>query len=406
MSSAFADTHNMVAILTKSDASEGFDQIIDFLNGSYIQYALIVNPHIYKKGGDIGAVIREVLRLDDAEGVDCLPNEFFFTGLPHSSSKFCMYPRFIQLIILNQLGDLSTHTTKYISPALTQKVFANMKRIGKGFFGVETPLFEGMLAVREKVEEQSEMSLELLRPTPQVVFSSAGPPPPHQMVLKNANDGARPHRESRFRVFCGVFKYEFYILVITAQNQFSKIVTTLSRHLNLTPSIGAVTLLALGNGAPDVFASLAAVGNGNGRMGFGAILSAGMFVSAVVVGFVAIYSAPFGVDAVAFVRDVLFYMTACLFLFYVYLSGEIWLWQAVGFVGFYLFFVGVVFWMDLGFSNVGKLKRGRSEVSVDGGGYDLEDRKGFMRIDMENESGLNEKKATMSGFQKAFEKVC
>nr|GFA91023.1 hypothetical protein [Tanacetum cinerariifolium] len=47
MSSAFVDTYNMVAILTKSDASEGFDQILDFLNGSYIKYALIVNPYIY-----------------------------------------------------------------------------------------------------------------------------------------------------------------------------------------------------------------------------------------------------------------------------------------------------------------------------------------------------------------------
>nr|GEW75970.1 hypothetical protein [Tanacetum cinerariifolium] len=70
-----------------------------------------------------------------------------------SSSKFYMYPRFIQRIIQNQLGDLSTHTTKYISPALTQKVFANMKRVGKGFSGVETPLFEGMLVVQENVVE-------------------------------------------------------------------------------------------------------------------------------------------------------------------------------------------------------------------------------------------------------------
>nr|GFB00144.1 hypothetical protein [Tanacetum cinerariifolium] len=46
-------------------------------------------------------------------------------------------------------GDLSTHSTKYISPALTQKVFANMRRVGKGCSGVETPLFEGMLAARE-----------------------------------------------------------------------------------------------------------------------------------------------------------------------------------------------------------------------------------------------------------------
>nr|GEY17366.1 putative ribonuclease H-like domain-containing protein [Tanacetum cinerariifolium] len=258
MSSAFADTHNMVAILTKSEASEGFDQIIDFLNGSYIKYALTVNPHIYvscikqfwntvtaKQSNDVTrlqalvdrkkvviskAVIRDVLRLVDAVGVDCLPNEDIFTGLAcmgyekpstkitfykafflsqwkflihtilqsmsdkrtswnkfssamtsaviclstgrkfnfskyifdslvrnvDSSSKFYMYPRFIQLIIQNQLGDLSTYTTKYTSPALTQKVFTNMRRVRKGFSGVETPLFEGVTAaIAEDVQEPS-----------------------------------------------------------------------------------------------------------------------------------------------------------------------------------------------------------------------------------------------------------
>nr|GEV49411.1 uncharacterized mitochondrial protein AtMg00810-like [Tanacetum cinerariifolium] len=70
-----------------------------------------------------------------------------------SSSKFYMYPRFIQLIIQNQVGDLSTHITRFISPALTQKVFANMRRVGKGFSGVETPLFKGMLAVGQPAAE-------------------------------------------------------------------------------------------------------------------------------------------------------------------------------------------------------------------------------------------------------------
>nr|GFD41077.1 hypothetical protein [Tanacetum cinerariifolium] len=68
-------------------------------------------------------------------------------------SKFYMYPRFIQLIIQNQVGDLSTHTIRFISPALTQKVFANMRRVGKGFSGVETPLFEGMLVAVQPAEE-------------------------------------------------------------------------------------------------------------------------------------------------------------------------------------------------------------------------------------------------------------
>nr|GEX75788.1 ribonuclease H-like domain-containing protein [Tanacetum cinerariifolium] len=70
-----------------------------------------------------------------------------------SSSKFYMYPRFIQLIIQNRVGDLSTHTTRFISPALTHKVFANIRRVGKGFSGVETPLFEGMLVARQLGEE-------------------------------------------------------------------------------------------------------------------------------------------------------------------------------------------------------------------------------------------------------------
>nr|GEV32042.1 putative ribonuclease H-like domain-containing protein [Tanacetum cinerariifolium] len=62
-----------------------------------------------------------------------------------SSTKLYMYPRFLQLMIRTQVGDLSLHTTKYSSPALRHKVFANMRRVGKGCSGVETPLFEGMI---------------------------------------------------------------------------------------------------------------------------------------------------------------------------------------------------------------------------------------------------------------------
>nr|GEX16531.1 synaptobrevin, longin-like domain protein [Tanacetum cinerariifolium] len=38
-----------------------------------------------------------------------------------SSSKFYMYPRFLQLMINSQIVDLTSHTTKYHSPTLTQK---------------------------------------------------------------------------------------------------------------------------------------------------------------------------------------------------------------------------------------------------------------------------------------------
>nr|GEV46292.1 hypothetical protein [Tanacetum cinerariifolium] len=251
MALTFADTHNMIAYLTKSDESEGFDQIIDFLNVSSIKYALTLNPNIYvscikqfwssvsvKKVNDLTrlqalvdrkkviiteATIREALRLDDAESIDCLPNEEIFTELSRmwyenpstkltfykaffssqwkflihtilqcmsakrtswnefsssmasaviclstgrkfnyskyifdslmrnvdSSTKFYMYLRFLRLMIRAQVSDLSLHSIKYSSPALTQKVFANMRRVGNGFSRVDTPLFEGMIVAQQ-----------------------------------------------------------------------------------------------------------------------------------------------------------------------------------------------------------------------------------------------------------------
>nr|GEV23999.1 hypothetical protein [Tanacetum cinerariifolium] len=46
-----------------------------------------------------------------------------------SPSKFLMYPQFLQVIINAQVDDLSSHTNQYTSHALTQKVFANMRRV-------------------------------------------------------------------------------------------------------------------------------------------------------------------------------------------------------------------------------------------------------------------------------------
>ncbi|GJW65574.1 hypothetical protein Tco_0117458 [Tanacetum coccineum] len=43
----FCDKHNMVAYLKKPTGSEGFQEIVDFINDSYIRYALTKNPTIY-----------------------------------------------------------------------------------------------------------------------------------------------------------------------------------------------------------------------------------------------------------------------------------------------------------------------------------------------------------------------
>nr|GEV27625.1 hypothetical protein [Tanacetum cinerariifolium] len=113
--------------VVRSSTSEGFTQIIDFLNESHIEYALTVNPTIYvssiklfwktvavKSSNDVTrlqaqvdkkkvvvteAAIRDALRLDDAEGVDCFPNEEIFTelarmGYEKPSTKLTFYKAF------------------------------------------------------------------------------------------------------------------------------------------------------------------------------------------------------------------------------------------------------------------------------------------------------------------------
>nr|GEY22269.1 hypothetical protein [Tanacetum cinerariifolium] len=68
--------------------------------------------------------------------------------------KFFMFSRFVQVFVNHQLGDMSHHKKILVTPSLTNKVFANMKREGKSFSGIITPLFETMMVqALEKVGE-------------------------------------------------------------------------------------------------------------------------------------------------------------------------------------------------------------------------------------------------------------
>nr|GEU80163.1 uncharacterized mitochondrial protein AtMg00810-like [Tanacetum cinerariifolium] len=101
----------------------------------------------------------------------------------NSPSKFLMYPRFLPLMINAQVGDHSSHNTKYTSPTLTQKVFTNMRRIGKGFSGVDTPLFDGMLVqqqahdVEDAAEDENNDNEVSTEPTPPSPTHALTPPP-------------------------------------------------------------------------------------------------------------------------------------------------------------------------------------------------------------------------------------
>nr|GEV57457.1 hypothetical protein [Tanacetum cinerariifolium] len=282
----FVDTHNMVAFLSKSYASEGFDQIVDFLNAHTIKYALVVNPIIYvscikkfwatatvkKVNDDVQlralidgkkvvvseAIIRRDLHLDDVDGVECLPNDEIFEELVRmgyekppskltfykaffsaqwkflihtlvqclsakrtawnefscsmasaviclatgrkfnfskyifdsmvmnvdSLSKFLMYPRFLQVVLDHQVDDMTIHNTKYTSPALTQKVFENMRRVAKEC--VEIPI-----APTPPSTTSAPSPTDLQDPTP---TPHATPPTPHDSPPQD--QPTTPHESS------------------------------------------------------------------------------------------------------------------------------------------------------------------------------------------------------------------
>ncbi|GKD70532.1 hypothetical protein Tco_1324622 [Tanacetum coccineum] len=78
----FADTHNMFAFLSKPAKSDGFEQIVDFLNAHSIKHALTLQALVDGKKIIItGSTVRRYLQLEDVEGVDCLPNATIFEHL-------------------------------------------------------------------------------------------------------------------------------------------------------------------------------------------------------------------------------------------------------------------------------------------------------------------------------------
>ncbi|GKB68912.1 hypothetical protein Tco_0930324 [Tanacetum coccineum] len=281
----FADSHNMVTVLEKPAECEGFEQIVDFLNANPIKYELTVNPTIYtscieqflatakakivngeeqlqalvdrKKVIITESTIRRDLQLEDAEGIDCLPNAATFEQLKlmgyeklsqkltfykaffspqwkylihtilqclsakttawnefsstmasaiiclainqkfnfskyifdnmvkngDSMVKFWMYPRFVQVFLDQQVGDMSTHDEIYVTPSHTKKVFRNIKRVGKGFSGNITPLFPTMM-----VQAQEEMG-----------EGSANPTDPHHTPIITQPSTSQPQKKQKLR---------------------------------------------------------------------------------------------------------------------------------------------------------------------------------------------------------------
>ena len=85
----------------------------------------------------------------------------------------------------------------------------------------------------------------------------------------------------------------------------------------MSHNIAGVTILAFGNGSPDIFSALAAVNQSRPELVLGALFGAGVFVTTAVAGAVCL-STPFELMQRPFLRDVVFYIAAGFWAFCIF----------------------------------------------------------------------------------------
>lgn len=138
--------------------------------------------------------------------------------------------------------------------------------------------------------------------------------------------------------------FYFYLLGGTAERFFCPALSRISDALKMSPNIAGVTLLALGNGSPDIFSTIAAVSQGSFASSLGSQLGAGMFVTTVVAGAVALAAGKVETTVTRrpFLRDVVFYLIAVSLVFFVCWNKQISILQSLSFIGVYVIYVIVV----------------------------------------------------------------
>ncbi|XP_029917033.1 mitochondrial sodium/calcium exchanger protein [Myripristis murdjan] len=131
----------------------------------------------------------------------------------------------------------------------------------------------------------------------------------------------------------------FIFLGLTASKFFCPNLAAISTSLRLTHNVAGVTFLAFGNGAPDVFSAMAAFSHPHtAGMAVGALFGAGIFVTTVVAGGVALVK-PFNVASRPFLRDIIFYMVAVFWTFFILYRGTVSLGETLGYLGLYVVYV-------------------------------------------------------------------
>ncbi|GKE10506.1 hypothetical protein Tco_1414057, partial [Tanacetum coccineum] len=133
----FCDTYNMVAYLKKTEGSEGFHQIVDFLNTSHIRYALTENPTIYI------SLIQQFWQTATTSTLD--NGEMEITATIDGKVKTVTEASIRRHLKLEDSDGISNLSTSEIFEQLALMGYVNIRRASKGYTEVDIPLFPTMI---------------------------------------------------------------------------------------------------------------------------------------------------------------------------------------------------------------------------------------------------------------------
>ncbi|KAJ2193053.1 hypothetical protein IW144_004607, partial [Coemansia sp. RSA 522] len=131
----------------------------------------------------------------------------------------------------------------------------------------------------------------------------------------------------------------FIWLGVSASEYFSPNISTLAKLLHLPESLAGVTLLALGNGAPDLSSTYSAVRAGSAALAIGQIVGSAAFIVSVVVCATTLAVPVYKVSRLSYLRELCFFVATASMVAIIVLSERLTQTMAVFMVALYAAYV-------------------------------------------------------------------
>lgn len=116
---------------------------------------------------------------------------------------------------------------------------------------------------------------------------------------------------------------------------------SIAQDLHMSDTLAGVTFLALGNGAPDIFSTIAAMKKSSNNLALGELIGAAAFITGVITGSMALIR-QFDVVKISLIRDTVFLLGTMAFLLCILIDGSLRLWHCIIFVVIYVVYILVV----------------------------------------------------------------